>query len=155
MPSVPLDSQTSAGSPLQIGSREALEPTWVTISYKQCLYLACFPLLTSMKEKGVSKESPPFSEQQVACSSITLLVHMEGLSIKAGIQWSCQVDAVGDYQMLKAHQSPHRARSLGLDLIMPSARSHTLSAAALKWHYSCTESLYNQVALGATLHCSS
>lgn len=62
--------------------------------------LACFPpiSLSSMKEKGTSKESPPFSKHQIFYEyvdqqgtrrGITLLAHVGGLSIKAGIQQPC------------------------------------------------------------------
>lgn len=62
------------------------------------------------------------------------------------------MDTVSAYQMLKVHQSSRRAGSLGLNPQKPSARCQTRVLMSL---LTGTESSCGQMALGATLHCSS
>lgn len=128
-----LNLHTSAALPLQIDNGTAWDPTWDTISPKQC---HCFGLLYShilelhKGESCVKRTTSLFQTINIlwVCwatwSCIILAAHTGGLSVKAGIQ----VNAVGAYQILKSHQSPHRACCLGLDPIKPSARWNTLSA---------------------------
>lgn len=139
----------SAALPLQIDSGAARDPTWGTISYKEC---HPFGLLYS--------HIPKLHKGESCVKRITSLfqiiniwwVHWAASHVKLyysinthGRALSKSKNSGGCSRCLPDTEiTPVTAQSLllGLDPINPSARSHTPSAVCFKWHCSHAQKAY-------------